>query len=143
MAALNIAFKFTVNIEIFFSYSQLVEYYNDYDSNHRLQTVITILEIYAVVKPTIIFGKNWVKDGQIILQAWYNSNAKCNSQIEMFTDPIIAAISKISAMNLSYLKRCVNYCFSLLGQAMRACLFYTWPNFMTNCKTNSIQLCTQ
>ena len=64
----------------------------------------------------------------------------------MFVDPIIAAIkkiSKISAMNSSCLKICVDYCFSLLGQATPDCLIYTWPNLMTNCKNISVYLCTQ
>ena len=52
----------------------------------------------------------------------------------MLADPIIAAIKKTSKMidmDSSYLKICVDYFFSLLGQA--SLYFYTWPN-MTNRK---------
>ena len=71
----------------------------------------------------------WLKlcnDGQIILWASYNLNAKCKSQIKMLPDPIIAAIKKTSKMidkDSSYLKIYTDYCISMLGQASLSFLY--------------------
>ena len=69
---------------------------------------------------------------KIILYASYNSNAKCNAQMKILAEPIIAASKKASKMidmDSSYLK--IDADFASVCWDWPACLFFTWP-YMTN-----------